>query len=153
MDEVTLKHIFEPFFTTNEPGKGTGLGLATVYGIIKQHQGWLKVESTAGRGATFKVFLPALARERIQANSGAAVLPVRGGNETILVVEDDAAVRQMTCVFLRHCGYRILEATSGLDALKIWDKNHGEISLLFSDMVMPEGMNGLSLAEQLRRNK
>jgi two-component system cell cycle sensor histidine kinase/response regulator CckA len=146
-----LAHIFEPFFTTKAVGKGTGLGLATVYGIVKQHKGWLEIASQAGRGATFKVFLPAgaPAAEAPAAESPPATDPSRG-HETILVVEDEELVRQLILSCLHRCGYRVLEAASGPEAVNLAARHAEEIDLLLTDMVMPGGMNGRELAEQLR---
>jgi CheY-like chemotaxis protein len=149
IDEATLQHIFEPFFTTKEIGKGTGLGLATAYGIVAQHKGWIEVESQAGNGATFKVFFPA---------AGSAVIPqlelpvndLQRGHETILYVEDDESLRRVVAQGLRLLGYRVLEADNGMAALDVWRENGAVIDLLFSDMVMPKKMNGLELAEKLR---
>ena len=112
-----LRRIFEPFFTTKEVGKGTGLGLATVYGILKQHQGWIEVESEPGKGAAFKVFLPR-STEAAEPRPAARRESGRGGTETILVVEDEAAVRELVCHLLTGHGYRILEAESGTKALQ-----------------------------------
>jgi CheY-like chemotaxis protein len=153
MDDATLKRIFEPFFTTKEAGKGTGLGLATVYGIVRQHQGWVTVESEPGRGSTFCVFLPAAAATANAARAEAKAQPLPRGHETILLVEDEASLRQTTASFLRRCGYRVLEGTSGRDALAAWNQHGQEIDLLLSDMVMPGGMNGLQLALKLRSEK
>lgn len=145
-----LPRIFEPFFTTKDPGKGTGLGLATVFGIVKQHHGWLKVYSEPGQGANFQVFLPASdpSHERLAA---AATQPKpRGGTETILLVEDDASVRMLTRAVLERAGYRVLEAVHGVEAIRIWEQESGRIDLLLSDIVMPEGSSGRELARQLQ---
>jgi CheY-like chemotaxis protein len=150
---VVLKRIFEPFFTTKEAGKGTGLGLATVYGIISQHQGWITVESQVGQGSTFRVYLPAATST---ADVCVAALPnesIRGGTESILLVEDDTPVRKTISTFLRRWGYQVFEATQGMDAFQLWQDHHHEIHLLFTDMIMPEGMTGLDLAERLRAAK
>ncbi len=148
--ENNLRHIFEPFFTTKEAGKGTGLGLATVHGIASQHQGWVEVESKVGAGSTFRVLLPAV-ETPAQSNATPQVtkrLPT--GQETILLVEDDAAVRLTVAIFLKRLGYRILEASHATEAIAVWNKNEKEISLLLSDMVMPNGMTGFQLAQHLR---
>ena len=146
-----LPRIFEPFFTTKEPGKGTGLGLATVYGIVKQHGGWIQVFSEPQHGATFQIFLPA---------SGAASVSVgdtehanaepRGGTETILLVEDEASVRMVTRMLLEEYGYRVLEASNGLEALKLWEQEGSSIALLVTDLVMPAGVSGQQLASRLK---
>jgi PAS domain S-box-containing protein len=154
MDRKTLERIFEPFFTTKEVGKGTGLGLATVYGIVKQHQGWVEVSSQLGAGTTFKIFFPAVARTVEAANEGAdAPEPVHGGHETILVVEDEPVLREFVREYLESFSYRVLEAGCGAEALRVWDESNGEVDLLLTDMVMPEGMTGRDLATQLKRRK
>jgi CheY-like chemotaxis protein len=144
-----LRRIFEPFFTTKEVGKGTGLGLATVYGIVKQHQGWVEVESELGKGASFRVYLPCSA----QAAEIAEILPApktaRGGTETILVVEDEAPVRELVCDLLAAHGYKILQAESGRKALDVWNRSKDQIDLVLTDLVMPDRMNGRELAECL----
>jgi len=152
MDEATLKRIFEPFFTTKEVGKGTGLGLATVYGIVKQHHGWVDVESVVGQGTTFRIFLPERAGFG-DADKQATAGQIPGGTETVLVVEDDASLRRMVVGTLRVLGYRVWDAANGKEAMALWKTHRGDISLLFTDMVMPEGMSGLALAERFRRDK
>ena len=150
MDGATLGRIFEPFFTTKEVGKGTGLGLATVYGIVKQHDGWIEVNSESGKGATFDVYFPTceqpVAPAKAETNSNA---PVAGGTETILLVEDEAILREMARDILRDCGYRLIEAATGREALELWREGAGKIDLLLTDMVMPEGISGVDLAERL----
>ena len=134
-----LRRIFEPFFTTKEVGKGTGLGLATVYGIVKQHQGWIEVESEVGKGHSLQG-LPASPRRnrRSPATDHSAEQIVRGGTETILVVEDEAPVRELVCSLLTGHGYRILQAESGVKALEIWQDCREQIDLLLTDLVMPD---------------
>jgi CheY-like chemotaxis protein len=150
MDAKTLAHIFEPFFTTKEIGKGTGLGLATVYGIVKQHDGWLEVTSEPGKGTTFDIFFPAGSEMATAAKKEiVSSAPVIGGTETILVVEDEPVLREMTRDILAECGYKILEASSGKDALAVWSRRTGQIDLLLTDMMMPEGLSGMDLAEKL----
>jgi PAS domain S-box-containing protein len=144
-----LPRIFEPFFTTKEVGKGTGLGLATVYGIVQQHQGWLEVSSQVGEGTLFKVFLPAIPTPARLAAAAEAEAEVRGGNETILLVEDDHVVRLTTRRILESKGYRIREATSGREALEVWQSHAEEIALLLTDIIMPGEMTGRDLAERL----
>ncbi len=145
-----LPHIFEPFFTTKRPGKGTGLGLATAFGIVKQHGGWIQVESEVDRGTTFQVFLPAVdeAAETRAAEIAKPELP--GGTETILVVEDEPSLRMLTRAVLEPRGYRILEAANGVEALQVWRQHEGTVHLLLTDIMMPEGMSGFNLATRLR---
>jgi signal transduction histidine kinase len=156
MDAGTLSHVFEPFFTTKEPGKGTGLGLATIYGIIKQHQGWVVVDSQLGRGTTFTLFLPSglkAAEAPPLVQSQDATLgrsAVSTGEETILVVEDEPALRELVVSVLELCGYHILQACSGVEGLKVWEQHKNDIDLLLTDMVMPDGMSGRQLAERLQ---
>ncbi len=150
MDSATMARIFEPFFTTKEAGKGTGLGLATVYGIVKQHGGWIDVESQPGEGTTFKLFFPAeteMASTRAQAPT--APEPVRGGKETILVVEDEPVIRELAQVILQDCGYHVLQAESGRDALWLWEQRGAAVDLLLTDVVMPDGISGMDLAQRL----
>jgi PAS domain S-box-containing protein len=144
-----LRRIFEPFFTTKEVGKGTGLGLATVYGIVKQHQGWIEVESEIGKGTTFRVFLPRSAEAAQAAEARPNQQAVKGGRETILVVEDEDPVRDLVCRILSGHGYRILEAASGVKALEVWQASKGKIDLLLTDLVMPDRISGRELAETL----
>jgi PAS domain S-box-containing protein len=144
-----LRRIFEPFFTTKEVGKGTGLGLATVYGIVKQHQGWVEVESEVGKGTTFKVFLPCSGEAAPVAEAPSVEEVVRGGSETILVVEDEAAVRDLVCSLLAAHGYNILQAESGIQALEMWPNCKEKVDLVLTDLVMPDRVNGRELAEKL----
>ena len=150
MDSATLGRIFEPFFTTKDIGKGTGLGLATVYGIVKQHEGWVEVNSEPGKGSTFDVFFPASDKVPAVAEAEAdSAGPVVGGSETILIVEDEPILRSMARDILEECGYRILEASSGKEALDVWNQRADEIDLLLTDMVMPDGISGADLVEKL----
>ncbi len=154
MSENTLKRVFEPFFTTKEAGKGTGLGLATVHGIVAQHQGWVEVESRLGQGSTFHVLLPGVPEpDRPAPVETPASEPIVRGRETILVVEDEAHLRLGICLALRALGYRVHEAEDAVQALARWQELGPEIDLLLTDMVMPEGLTGLELGEQLRRLK
>ncbi len=148
-----LPRIFEPFFTTKEVGKGTGLGLATVYGIVRQHQGWIEVSSQPGAGATFKIFLPVIPAPAEAATASKAETQVPGGAETILLVEDEYAVRAVTRRVLESQGYRIYEATTVREALEVWRSHAEEIELLLTDIVMPQGLTGRELAEQLRAQR
>ena len=144
--------IFEPFFTTKEVGKGTGLGLATVYGIVKQHEGWVEVTSEIGKGTTFHVFYPAASPSKTDPESPAAALaaPARGGKETILIVEDEPVLLDLASLILKEQGYSILTARSGVEAVQVWQRESAHIDLLLTDMVMPEGMSGKDLAARLR---
>ena len=149
----SMPHLFEPFFTTKEIGKGTGLGLATVYGIVQQHDGWIEVESESGRGATFKIFLPINA-EKLKLEPESRPKPrSAGGSETILLVEDEPAVRRLAQNILERHGYRVLEAASGVKALAVWDMYAAEINLLLTDMVMPDGISGRELAKMVLAQK
>jgi PAS domain S-box-containing protein len=142
-----LTHIFEPFFTTKGVGKGTGLGLATVYGIVKQHSGWILVESDLNQGTTFQIYFPANKTKKVKLEPLAEPLNPRGGHETILLVEDESPVRHLVKSILLKLGYSILEADSGVAALKVWKHHREKIHLLLTDMVMPDGITGRELAE------
>ena len=141
-------HIFEPFFTTKEQGKGTGLGLAMVYGIVKQSGGYIWVYSEVGRGTTFKIHLPRV-EEKLEPVEAPRRVVGRRGTETILLVEDEAAVRSLVCGVLEGGGYKVLVARNGEDALVVSEQHKGPIHLLLTDVVMPE-MGGPELAEHLR---
>ncbi len=148
IDAEAQAHIFEPFFTTKEVGKGTGLGLATIYGIVKQSDGYIWVHSAPGEGARFEIYLP-----RVQAAVQPAAVPAppptsTRGTETILVAEDEAQVRFLVREVLRASGYHVLETSFGDEALRVSDEYAGTIHLLLADLVMP-GMNGRQLAEAL----
>ena len=148
-----LQHIFEPFFTTKKIGKGTGLGLAMVFGIIDQHKGWIEVESQVGAGTSFQIYLPRLAAKM----NAPAILPHHapepGGTETILLAEDDLAVSITTRSILEQHGYRVLSAETGEAAIKVWTENQVSIRLLITDMVMPGDINGQQLARHLKTIK
>jgi signal transduction histidine kinase/ActR/RegA family two-component response regulator len=151
MPPETRAHIFEPFFTTKGVGKGTGLGLATVYGIVKQSGGFIWVESALGKGTTFEIYLPRSEKLPTREDS-AKVDQVLGGNETILLVEDETAVRELASEFLKAGGYTILEAKEGAEALGIACSYEGNIDLLLTDMVMPR-MSGTELAKTLWKSQ
>jgi len=153
MDRSKLGKIFEPFFTTKEVGKGTGLGLATVYGIVKQHIGWIEVESELGKGTAFKIFLPSSTKNVVMQAAKGAGKTVKGGKETILLVEDEPGVLMLARGVLKSYGYQVLEAQSGIEALRIWAQFDTRINLLLTDMVMPGGMSGHDLAKKLRAEK
>ncbi|HYQ45592.1 MAG TPA: PAS domain S-box protein [Polyangiaceae bacterium] len=146
IDEETRAHLFEPFFTTKERGKGTGLGLATVYGIVKQHRGAISVTSSEGQGATFRVFFPCTQESVRPSAPSVSALPGRG--ETVLVAEDDPSVRTLVKSVLERNGYHVLVAEDGLSALELARQSEGRIDLLLSDVVMP-GMNGRALRDAL----
>ena len=148
-----LPRIFEPFFTTKEVGKGTGLGLATVYGIVQQHHGDITVQSDPGKGSTFNVYFPVVP-EAEKAKVSTPTRPVLPwGNETILLVEDEFPLRTFVSDLLQRCGYTVLEAESGPAALKVWSVQRDQIQLLLTDIIMPENMNGIELAGQLKADK
>jgi CheY-like chemotaxis protein len=146
MDAETQVHIFEPFFTTKEAGKGTGLGLATVYGIVKQSHGYIWVYSEPGKGSIFKIYLP---RVDAAADSDESLQPVQvssAGTETILLVEDEAVLRNVCRVYLESKGYTVLEASNAKEAMKICQHHDRPIHVLITDIVMP-GLGGLELAK------
>lgn len=152
MDDHTKHRLFEPFFTTKEVGQGTGLGLATVRGIVQQHRGWVSAESEPGKGSTFRVYLPSMSVPSQPTDS----LRRTGENEcagTVLLVEDEQAIRRATAVFLERFGYRILEAANAAEALAIWKDHRATINLLYTDMVMPGELTGLQLAERILADK
>ncbi|HXM37540.1 MAG TPA: PAS domain S-box protein [Gemmatimonadales bacterium] len=149
MDAGVRAHLFEPFFTTKEVGKGTGLGLATVYGIVKQSGGYISVYTEPGQGSSFKVYLPRIEAEPSAAAVGAAKAGPARGSETVLVVEDEAAVLKLSHRALEAQGYTVLAAADGADALRIVERHGGTIDLLLTDVVMP-GLSGRDLADQLQ---
>jgi PAS domain S-box-containing protein len=153
MDAKIMERIFEPFFTTKEAGKGTGLGLATVYGIVKQHQGWIEVTSAVGQGSIFKVFLPSLGNPLTTSPESSVLPPVPKGSESVLVVEDEPNLCTLIKNILERKGYRVLTAASGTDALQRWEQQKGDFQLLLTDMVLPGGISGRELASRLQAQK
>jgi CheY-like chemotaxis protein len=145
-----IAHVFEPFYTTKPAGKGTGLGLATVYGIVKQNKGYIWVYSEQGAGTVFKIYLPCAVKGRTAQVANSRPQAVTAGTETLLLVEDEQAVRRASAEFLRLQGYKILEAKDGLDALSVANTYPGAIDLLVTDVVMPN-MSGGELAKELAR--
>jgi two-component system cell cycle sensor histidine kinase/response regulator CckA len=152
MDAETQAHVFEPFFTTKEKGKGTGLGLATVYGVVKQSGGYIWVYSEPGRGTSFKIYLPRV-EEKVAASSREGIVEPRilqRGSETILLVEDEKGVRELAREYLTSTGYTVIEAEDGHTALELAGMHVGPIHLLLTDVVMP-GISGRELAERVEQ--
>lgn len=148
IDKKTIAHIFEPFFTTKEVGKGTGLGLATVYGVVKQSGGYIWVDSELGQGTSFQIYLPQVSEPAAIITPSAPLAEAKGGSETILLVEDSEALRKLARAFLEAHGFQVLLAQDGEEALQVEARHAGKIDLLLTDVVMP-GMNGRVLAEKL----
>ncbi len=146
-----MPHIFEPFFTTKDIGKGTGLGLATVYGVVKQHRGWIHVDSKVGQGTTFEIYLPAAGGGDGMTDDAHVLPPVQAGvaAATVLLVEDETGLRDVATRVLRRAGYEVIEAGSGPKALEALRQRGRKVDLLLTDMVMPDGMTGSELAEQI----
>lgn len=147
-----ISRIFEPFYTTKKPGMGMGLGLATVFGIVKAHAGWIEVESQLDVGTRFRVFLPS-APDQLQSTGKAGATSGGKKTETILLVEDEMIVRDFIVAVLSRHGYRVLQAGSGVDALEVWKWYSSRIVLLLTDMVLPDDVSGLQLAEELQKTK
>jgi len=148
-----LPRIFEPFFTTKDVGKGTGLGLATVHGIVQQHEGWIEVESTEGRGTAFHVFLPEQDVSSGDSDTALVRTDGAGGHETVLVVEDEPGLRSMVRLALESRGYTVLPVPDAPAALELWKQHRARIDLVLSDMIMPGGMTGSELIETLRKDR
>lgn len=153
MPREILPHIFDPFFTTKEVGKGTGLGLATVYGTVKQHSGRIEVDSAEGRGTTFRISFPASPPAAAAIPAAARSTSEQGQGEKVMVVEDEVSVRRLVTGLLQRRGFHVIEAGSGPEALRVWQQNWRGIDLLLSDMVMPGGISGLDLARNFRRER
>ena len=149
MDKETLAHIFEPFFTTKEVGKGTGLGLATVFGIVKQHRGQITVYSEIGLGTIFKIFLPAIQTEKTS-ETQIQDAPIQRGTETILLVDDEESLRKVNSRLLNKYGYRVIMASNGKEALETYKKEGEGISLIILDLIMPV-MDGKKCLEEILR--
>ena len=154
MDKEVLEHIFEPFFTTKGLGKGTGLGLSVVYGIVKQHEGWINVSSEPGKGSRFEVYLPASSEtaEEVIKKEVISGQDIQGKGERILLVEDDPVIREFANKVLTRNGYEVLEAPNTQEALDIFEKANGDFDLVLSDVVLPD-KSGLQLAEELLLRK
>jgi CheY-like chemotaxis protein len=150
MPPEVLERIFDPFFTTKEVGRGTGLGLATVLGIVKAHAGFLLVESQPGQGAAFRVHLPAGKGERESPGMPVAEVVPRGNRELILLVDDEAAIRAAVELMLQTHGYEVLVAAGGSEALRLWEENRDRVRLVMTDLMMP-GVNGVALLRELHR--
>jgi two-component system NtrC family sensor kinase len=150
---AVLPNLFDPFFTTKEPGKGTGLGLATVYGIVQQHQGWIEVESKPGHGATFSFYIPVSTIKPGFTPAPRPIVKIPRGTETILLVEDEPTVHRLALNFLQRLGYRVYNAYTGNEALSIWAEHAIKIDLLLTDMVMPGELSGRKLAQTLQAQK
>ena len=150
MDEQTQRKIFDPFFTTKELGRGTGLGLAIIYGIVKQNNGYINVYSEVGQGTTFKIYFPFIKAGAEEVRNTEVPVPVRGGTETILLAEDNDAVRTLTQIILSEFGYRVIEAVDGEEALKKFLDNQDTIRLLIVDVIMPR-KNGRAVYEEVKR--
>jgi CheY-like chemotaxis protein len=148
MDAQTQAHIFEPFYTTKPAGEGTGLGLATVLGIVEQSGGYVFCESEPGKGTTFKIYLPRVDEAVEAAAAQRAPVKTTPGSETVLLVEDDSVLRELIGAGLRADGYKVLVATDGVDALRVSDQHPGSIDILLTDVIMPQ-MSGPDLARSL----
>lgn len=148
-----VPHIFDPFFTTKDVGKGIGLGLSTVYGIVKQHRGWIEIESVPNKGTAFRIFFPSVKRKADVRPVREPGAKLREGTETILLVEDESSLRGPVRTILERHGFRVIEAGSGVEALSVWKQRQDRVDLLLVDLVMPDGMSGQDLAEMLRVEK
>jgi len=150
MDPQTLEQIFEPFFTTKSEGKGTGLGLSIVYGVVRRHEGFITCDSEPGRGTTFRIYLPALSENAVQNIDDGPDVPPKGGNETILLVDDEEYVRDLAVRFLTSAGYNVITASNGREAIEIFERDKGMISLIILDLIMPE-IGGMQCLEEIKK--
>ena len=151
MDEKTKEKIFDPFFTTKEVGKGTGLGLSMIYGIVKQHEGYLDVSSNPGEGTTFRIYLP-LVEAEVEKKKSKSLYPPAGGTETVLLAEDDESVRMLIKEVLERSGYEVIEAIDGEDAVRKFMENEEKIQIFLTDVVMPK-KNGKEVYEEIIKTK
>jgi two-component system NtrC family sensor kinase len=150
MDEATQQRIFEPFFTTKEIGKGTGLGLSIIYGIVEQHNGHISVYSEPGHGTTFRILLPLMTEDEFVRDTTVSTQELRGGNETILVVDDETAIRQYLELFLMTLGYKVLLAQDGREAIQLFREKGQDVDLVLMDVIMPK-ITGSEAAREIRR--
>jgi CheY-like chemotaxis protein len=149
MTQEVISHIFEPFFTTKEMGKGTGLGLSVVYGIVKQHEGWITVRSEPGKGVTFSIYLPAFSGSSAAAKEeDVSLANLRGRGERIFVVEDDESIRNLAQNVLAENGYQVTVAADGRTAVEVFEREKGNFDLILSDVILPD-KNGVELVEDL----
>ncbi len=148
MDEHTLEHIFEPFFTTKEIGKGTGLGLSIVYGVIKQHDGFIECFSKLGEGTTFKIYLPTISEQTNGLEKAVLEAQVKGGAETILLVDDSEVVRDLGVRLFSGAGYTVITAINGIEAIEVFQQKRSVISLVILDLIMPQ-MDGVRCLEEM----
>ncbi len=153
MDPETRSRMFEPFFTTKSLNRGTGMGLATVYGIVKQHEGWIEVDTTVGQGTEFRVYIPVTEKPVAPEDAPSFAPAADDGNHTIFVVEDDAAVRALVVEVLQSYNYNVIEAENGDSAIAMWSGIRDKVDLLLTDMVMPGAANGLDVARHCVGNK
>ncbi|MHB8203827.1 MAG: ATP-binding protein, partial [Desulfomonilaceae bacterium] len=151
MDKETLSHIFEPFYTTKEKGKGTGLGLATVYGIVKKHDGHLLCYSEPGNGTTFTIYFPSIQMEK-DSDTPTDETPIPGGTETVLLVDDEEDLRDLGTTLLNRFGYKVISAGNGKEALEIYQREKDRIAIILLDLIMPEMDGRRCLAEVLQVN-
>ena len=149
MDKETLSHIFEPFFSTKEPGKGTGLGLAIVHGIVKQHGGHITCYSEPGLGTTFKIYFPAIENNK-DSEAPTIESPIPGGTETVLLVDDEEAIRNLGARLLNQFGYKVITADDGKKALEIYQREGDGVSLVILDLIMPV-LDGKKCLEEILR--